>query len=175
MLLWRLSMWGGIYAALFSFSTVLSFENPLKNGFPESITDSYTKYTWSDVEFQNKIVGKEVQYSFYEKKKFGPLQRGRSISITDQGGLWVGYGFVRKVKLSNAFHFNLDLYPGLYFKNDEEDLGGWIMFRSGIELEYEIHSDWKISLGYDHRSSGDIWDYNPGMETIKISLIKTQS
>ena len=25
-------MWGGIYAVLFSFSTVLSFENPLKNG-----------------------------------------------------------------------------------------------------------------------------------------------
>ena len=48
------------------------------------------------------------------------------------------------------------------------------MFRSGIELEYEIHSDWKISFGYDHRSSGDLWDYNPGMETIKISLIKTQ-
>ena len=47
------------------------------------------------------------------------------------------------------------------------------MFRSGLELECAIDSDWKLSLGYDHRSSGDIWDYNPGMETIKISFIKT--
>ena len=73
-------MWGGIYAVLFSISTIISFENPIKNGFPESLAQSYTKYTWSNLEFQNKIVGREIQYSFYEDKKFGPLQRGQSIS-----------------------------------------------------------------------------------------------
>ena len=165
-------MWGGIYAVLFSISTILSYENPIKNGFPESIVDSYTKYTWSDVEFQNQIIGKEIQYSFYEKKKFGPLQRGRSISITDQGGIWAGYGFIRKVKLTDTLDFNFDFFPGFYLKNNEEDLGGWVMFRSGIELEYRLLSDWKMSIGYDHRSSGDLWKYNPGMETIKLSLIK---
>ena len=60
-----------------------------------------------------------------------------------------------------------------YVKNNEEDLGGWIMFRSGVELEYSINTSWKLYLGYDHRSSGDIWKYNPGMETIKISIGKT--
>ena len=165
-------MWGGIYAVLFSISTILSYENPIKNGFPESIVDSFTKYTWSDVEFQNQIIGKEIQYSFYEKKKFGPLQRGRSISITDQGGIWAGYGFIRKVKLTDTLDFNFDFFPGFYLKNNEEDLGGWVMFRSGIELEYRLLSDWKMSIGYDHRSSGDLWKYNPGMETIKLSLIK---
>jgi len=165
-------MWGGIYAVLFSISTIISYENPIKNGFPRSTAKSYLKHSVSAVEFQNKIVGQEVQYSFYESKKFGPLQRGRSISLTDQGGLWLGYGFIRKVELNNAFNFNFDFFPGLYSKNNEEDLGGWIMFRSGIELEYSINTNWKISLGYDHRSSGDIWKYNPGMETVKISLIK---
>ena len=38
-------MWGGIYAVLFSISTVLSYENPIKNGFPEEITKSYTKHS----------------------------------------------------------------------------------------------------------------------------------
>ena len=165
-------MWGGIYAVLFSISTVLSYENPIKNGFPEGITKSYIKHSLSAVEFQNKIVGQEVQYSFFENKKFGPLQRGRSISLTDQGGLWLGYGFIRKVELNHAFNFNFDFFPGVYVKNNEEDLGGWIMFRSGIELEYSLNTDWKISVGYDHRSSGDIWKHNPGMETIKISIIK---
>ena len=165
-------MWGGIYAVLFSISTVLSYENPIKNGFPEGITKSYIKHSLSAVEFQNKIVGQEVQYSFFENKKFGPLQRGRSISLTDQGGLWLGYGFIRKVELNHTLNFNFDFFPGFYLKNSEEDLGGWIMFRSGLELEYSINTDWKISIGYDHRSSGDIWEYNPGMETIKISLIK---
>ena len=166
-------MWGGIYAVLFSISAIISYENPIKNGFPQSITESYIKHSLSAVEFQNKIVGQEVQYSFYENKKFGPLQRGRSISLTDQGGLWLGYGFIRKVELNHAFNFNFDFFPGFYVKNNEEDLGGWIMFRSGIELEYSMNTDWKISLGYDHRSSGDIWKYNPGMETVKISIIKT--
>ena len=166
-------MWGGIYAVLFSISTILSYENPIKNGFPQGISDSYIKHSLSAVEFQNKIVGQEVQYSFYENMKFGPLQRGRSISLTDQGGLWLGYGFIRKVKLNHALYFNFDFFPGVYVKNNEEDLGGWIMFRSGIELEYLIDTDWKISLGYDHRSSGDIWKYNPGLETVKFSIIKT--
>ena len=168
-------MWGGIYAVLFSISTILSYENPIRNGFQPSITESYTKYTWSDLEFQNNIIGKEIQYSFYEEKKFGPLQRGQSISITDQGGLWAGVGFIRKVELSDAFNFNFDFFPGVYIKNGEENLGGWLMFRSGIELEYGISDNWRISLGYDHRSSGDLWDYNPGMETIKISLINTRT
>ena len=166
-------MWGGIYAVLFSVSTILSFENPIKNGFPEGPAESYAKYSLSNVEFQNEIVGKEFQYSFYENKRFGPLQRGQSISVTDQGGIWVGYGFIRKVRLSNAFHFNFDFFPGVYLKNNEEDLGGWLMFRSGLELEYTIDSRWRVSFCYDHRSSGDIWEYNPGMETVKISLIKT--
>ena len=168
-------MWGGIYAVLFSISTVLSHENPIKNGFPEEITKSYIKHSLSAVEFQNKIVGQEVQYSLFENKKFGPLQRGRSISLTDQGGLWLGYGFIRRVELNDTFYFNFDFFPGVYVKNNEEDLGGWIMFRSGIELEYSINTDWKMSLGYDHRSSGDIWEYNPGMETIKLSIAKTIS
>ena len=166
-------MWGGIYAVLFSISAILSYENPIKNGFPQSKTTSYIKHSLSAVEFQNKIVGQEVQYSFYENMKFGPLQRGRSISLTDQGGLWLGYGFIRKVKLNHALYFNFDFFPGVYVKNNEEDLGGWIMFRSGIEVEYSINTDWKISLGYDHRSSGDIWKYNPGLETVKFSIIKT--
>ena len=165
-------MWGGIYAVLFSISTVLSYENPIENGFPQSITKSYVKHSLSAVEFQNKIVGQEVQYSFFENRKFGPLQRGRSISLTDQGGLWFGYGFIRKVKLNDDFNVNFDFFPGLYLKGKEEDLGGWLMFRSGIELELFINRDWTISLGYDHRSSGDLWEYNPGMETIKISFSK---
>ena len=168
-------MWGGMYAVLFSISTILSYENPIENGFPKGITQSYIKHTWSAVEFQNKIVGHEAQYSFFESNTFGPLQRGSSLSLTDQGGLWLGYGFIRKVELNRVLNFNFDFFPGVYLKNGEEDLGGWIMFRSGIELEYSINTDWKISLGYDHRSSGDIWEYNPGMETVKLSIIKSIS
>ena len=163
-------MWGGIYAVLFSIATITSAENPVRNGFPETITQSYEKITFSKVEFQEKIVGSELQYSYYLNRKYGPVQPGYSISVTDNSGLWFGSGFIKKVKLNNNFNLNFDFFPGVYVKNDEVDLGGWLMFRSGIELEYEIENTWKLSIAYDHRSSGDIWQYNPGLETIKVSL-----
>ena len=73
--------------------------------------------------------------------------------------------FIKKVKLNDKFNLNFDFLPGVYLQNNEVDLGGWLMFRSGIELEYQLGNIWKISIAYDHRSSGDIWEYNPGLET----------
>ena len=49
-------MWGGIYAVLFSISTILSYENPIENGFRKSVAKSYVKHSMSAVEFQNEIV-----------------------------------------------------------------------------------------------------------------------
>ena len=166
-------MWGGIYAVLFSIATITSVENPIRNGFPNVFTHPNEKMTYSMVEFQDKIIGSELQYSYYLNRKYGPVQPGYSISITDQGGLWFGSGFIKKVNLNNTVNLNFDFFPGIYVKNSEEDLGGWLMFRSGIELEYSINNYWNISIGYDHRSSGDLWEYNPGMETIKLSISKT--
>ena len=36
-------MWGGIYALLFSISTIFSDENPVKNGFPEGMAEVILK------------------------------------------------------------------------------------------------------------------------------------
>jgi hypothetical protein len=163
-------MWGGIYAVLFSIATITSAENPVRNGFPKINTQPYEKITFSKVEFQDKIVGSELQYSHYFDRKYGPIQPGYSISITDKAGLWFGSGFIKKVKLNDKFNLNFDFFPGVYFQNNEVDLGGWLMFRSGIELEYQLRNIWNISIAYDHRSSGDIWEYNPGLETIKFSV-----
>ena len=165
-------MWGGIYAILFSIATITSAENPVINGFPKIITQPYEKITFSKVEFQDKIVGSELQYSHYLNRKYGPIQPGYSISITDQGGLWLGSGFIKKVNLVKNFNLNFDFFPGIYIQSKEVDLGGWLMFRSGIELEYKIGKLWNVSIAYDHRSSGDLWKYNPGLETIRFSLSK---
>ncbi len=165
-------MWGGIYAVLFSIATLMSAENPIVNGFPKAFTHPFEKITFSSVEFQDKIIGKELQYSYYLNRKYGPVQPGYSFSITDEGGSWFGSGFIKKVNLSDSFNLNFDFFPGIYIQNNEVNLGGWLMFRSGIELEYQFENHWNISVAYDHRSSGDIWKYNPGLETIQVSLSK---
>ena len=58
-------MWGGIYAVLFSISTITSAENPIRNGFPNVFTHPNEKMTYSMVELQDKIIGSELQYSYY--------------------------------------------------------------------------------------------------------------
>ena len=105
-------MWGGIYAVLFSVVTITSTENPLRNGFPFDSSTPYEKITFSKVEFQDKIVGDELQYSYYLDRKYGPIQPGYSISITDESGLWIGSGFIRKINLLNLSlgFFDICLY-----------------------------------------------------------------
>ena len=72
-------MWGGIYAVLFSVSTILSSENPIKNGFPEGPAENYAKYSLSNVEFQNMKVArtnlKNVQAKANKKR--------------NQSGMWI--------------------------------------------------------------------------------------
>ena len=69
-------MWGGIYAVLFSIVTITSTENPLRNGFPFDSSKPYEKITFSKVEFQDKIVGDELQYSYYLDRKYGLSNQG---------------------------------------------------------------------------------------------------
>ena len=49
-------MWGGIYAVLFSISTIMSTENPVKNGFPNVFTHPYEKITSSMVNFKIELL-----------------------------------------------------------------------------------------------------------------------
>ena len=76
------------------------------------------------------------------------LFNGYSIS-TDQGGLWFGSGFIKKVNLGKSLNLNFDFFS-IYIQSKEVDLGGWLMFRSGIELEYKIGKLWNMSIAYDH-------------------------
>ena len=162
----------GLYAVFFLISTLISSENPLVNGFNQTEAKGYDKVSFASVEFQNKIIGNETQYTHYLDNKLGPLQPSYSISVTDEGGFWGGTGFIRKVRITDYANFNFDFSPGIYIRGQEEDLGGWLMFRSGVEIEYKVNNYWNMSIGYDHRSSGDLWKYNPGMETLKFSISK---
>ena len=103
---------------------------------------------------------------------YGPLKPIFSASLTDQNGFWIGAGFENQLRIIDNISATFSFMPGIYSQGQEEDLGGWLMFRSGIGLRYDYSDQMGISIIYDHRSSGDIWDYNPGMETMQIKLFK---
>ena len=64
----------------------------------------------------------------------------------------------------------LHLMPGLYLGNGEFDLGGWLEFRSGLEVGFQASDGWRLALAYDHRSNGGIFAQNPGIETVQIKV-----
>ena len=77
-------MWGGIYALLFSMTA--SIENPIKMVFQRVQLIFLVQ-----CDFRTKLLAKKFNIRFL-KIRFGPLQRGQSISVTDEGGLWInGY------------------------------------------------------------------------------------
>ena len=160
----------GFLAALFWTSTVVTPDNSILNGVEKKVTPPYQSLSYNTVEYQKEIVGQEIQYSRHSGLSVGPLKVVASSSLTDDNGLWFGYGFYNEFKLSKEFGFGFSFLPGVYSRGSEVDLGGWLMFRSGIELNYVLNNNMTVTISYDHRSSGDIWAFNPGLETWQIGI-----
>jgi hypothetical protein len=160
----------GIIASIFLASSVLHPTYPLTNGLEARVANEQNKFFFSKVEFQKAIISSEVGISKSQNIAYGPWQPVSMISITENGGVWGGYGIQTQIQLPYQMIIGFSFLPGVYAQSKEVDLGGWLMFRSGIELERHLSELWTISICYDHRSSGDLWEYNPGMETWQIRI-----
>ena len=162
----------GILAAVFWSSTFLNTENSILNGLEIKESTEFETIGLSMLEFEKERSGYEIQYLIGTKRAFGPLQATSSFSITDRSAIWFGYGFTNTINISEKVGLKFNFIPGFYHSGNDVDLGGWIMFRSGLEVGIEAGSNFFLSISYDHRSSGDIWPYNPGLESIQIRLTK---
>jgi hypothetical protein len=103
--------------------------------------------------------------------KLGPFGQAAGFSVGQKGEVWAGYGATYSIPLGlTGFYIEFHLMPGVYLSNGGFDLGGWLEFRSGIEVGYETASGWRYALGYDHRSNGGTFKKNPGMETMHLRV-----
>ena len=158
----------GLLAALFWTSTLANPEKPLLDGLELNREVEFETIGYSKLEFQKEVIGGELQYIKAHNISYGPLQTISSFSATESGGLWFGHGFYNQIDFTNSVQIGLSFIPGLYLQGQEVDLGGWLMFRSGVELIIPLNTKKSLTFSYDHRSSGDIWSYNPGLETWQI-------
>ena len=160
----------GIIAVAFWTSTLFNPISPLYKGISErSITPEYAVQI-SNTYFQKDHIGQEIGFSLGGETQYGPLKPLFSTSITNRGGFWIGAGFENTLPIVDNLSASLTFMPGFYSQGGDEDLGGWLMFRSGVGLTYDFSDIISFSVIYDHRSSGDIWQYNPGLETIQIKF-----
>lgn len=126
------------------------------------------------VQYQGQNWGQELRFtrSFNKWKRFNPVV---DFSITEKGGAWLGLGLYQQFDLDLGgvpIFAGFSFAPGVYAQGDEVDLGYPIQFRSGVEVGVRFAQDWQVSLSYDHRSNGDIAQWNPGMETIQLRISK---
>ena len=131
----------------------------------------YTSASVGDVYFQERNVGEEIFVRRQTKSARGPFQFTYGASITEDGGLWVGLGETTTYTTPNErWYAQFHLMPGLYAEGDEVDLGGPILFRSGVEFGYQNGEGVRMSLSFDHRSNAGIYSDNPGLETVQFRV-----
>ena len=101
----------------------------------------------------------------------GPYGHVAGLSVGEQGETWVGYGLTYRTHLGQSgLYAELHLMPGLYLDSGGFDLGGWLAFRSGIEIGYETQTGVRYAVSYDHRSHAELFEANPGIETVQFGV-----
>ena len=58
----------------------------------------------------------------------------------------------------------------LYEDGDGKDLGGPLEFRSGLEVAYDFARGPTVGLLFYHLSNGDFYDFNPGSNSLVLTV-----
>ena len=124
------------------------------------------------VEFQEEIIGSEVYVGYDVGTSYGPFQPTLGVSVTDDGGYWVGAGakWTSQGVFDSPFFIETSLMPGYFEKGDGPDLSGHLQFRSSLGVGYAFANGATILASYDHRSNADTQMPNPGLETIAVRV-----
>ena len=118
--------------------------------------------------------GKELRFIYHRDHRFGPLQPTFDVSITENGGAYLGAGFRQEAHIAGPFYVSGQAVTGLWLDDligNDRDLGGVIEFRTGFALEADLGTfigSGRIALGWDHRSNIDLGRINPGMEVLSV-------
>ena len=137
----------------------------------ENEVTPYLGLSVGDLVFQERSVGEEIYIRRQTGLARGPFQLTYGASVTDEGGLWVGIGSTTTYTTPNErWYAQFHAMPGLYARGGDEDLGGPIEFRSGIELGYRNRAGVRVGLGADHRSNAGLYGDNPGIETVHVRV-----
>ncbi len=162
-------MVGGALAVVFA---VTGLPDMLMNYCPDSClprSDAQARASvqLSDVILSDETIAREIYLSYDHATRYGPFQPTAGLSFTDEGAIWIGIG-AKWTATADRFFFEASLLPGLTARGDGPDLGGIVHFRSAIAVGYLFDSDATLALTLDHRSNGDLFETNPGMDTVGI-------
>ena len=92
-------------------------------------------------------------------------------AATSVGATYLRAGFGRDFPLGRRWNTHLGFAGNLYFEGDAgKRLGGALEFRSVVDLSYRVAPDLRVGVALAHLSNGGLGRFNPGVETLCITL-----
>ena len=97
------------------------------------------------------------------------LKPAVGVAGTDDGNYWA-YGGLRLDLKLGSWVVTPQFAVALYEDGGGRDLGGVLEFRSGIEVGYKFAAGPRIGLLFYHLSNADFYDFNPGSNSLVLTL-----
>lgn len=95
---------------------------------------------------------------------------GVGVMGTSRGGAWVGGGVSYTHRLADGAVFLRGTFmPGLYRAGGDIELGGPVVFATGLEVGTQLANGANLSLLVEHRSNAGLYGENPGLDTLSIA------
>lgn len=91
------------------------------------------------------------------------------LNINSDGGYWTHAGLRYDVTFAEKWLFTPQLALVGYEDGAGVDLGSGFLFRTGIELGYQLSANSKLSMTLYHMSNADLAKNNPGSESVILN------
>lgn len=122
----------------------------------------------TDVEGSPIEVGLEYRFKPFHLGKV-PIGIALGASGNEDNSYWAYFSFRYDWKVNERFTITPQTGASYYEEGDGRDLGGPLEFRSGLEFSFRLKQGGRIGLLFYHLSNADIYDENPGSNSLVLN------
>lgn len=91
------------------------------------------------------------------------------VQANTDGGIYGYVGLNYDWQFTDRWYLTPTVAVGAYEDNSSVDLGGWLEFRTGVEVSHRFSNAHRLGLAFHHISNASIYDENPGTEQVMLT------
>jgi lipid A 3-O-deacylase len=118
------------------------------------------------------ISGRDTAGLFDGEYRFGTklfyLRPMVGVQVTTKGALYGYGGFGLDVAIGKHWILTPNAAVGAFERGDGTDLGSWVEFRTGAELDYHFADQSRLGVAFHHISNAGLTKQNPGEEQLTL-------
>lgn len=102
------------------------------------------------------------------------LGLGAGLETDEHGDAWAGGGVTVTWPPETALRLRASVMAGAYVEGRGSDLGSALQFRTRLGADHAFGpTPWRVGLAMEHKSNANLGDYNPGIETVFVTLSRS--